>query len=546
MVDFDLSREMAGMRIPSPIHIGGTAGTGKTAFSLFLLHCLLEKFPQHAFVYRHGDVNPGCFLHFRGTTLFHPSIVSAFSNQLLLRLLTSNSKYRIWTILDGAAAIPTGTASANLIVLTSPGLQTDALKQFLKQAHPLVNPPWSLKDIEYIRDGAYPHLKKEDVAAAFGKWGGIPRILLDYANLPVGQIMLRDSIYVRKPARLFARIGLGLVDDLDISGLLFHLIPGQKLPENLPNPIEAHFMYAAYSWATTWLQERFWEELKNQGGEIGIMQFLLNKNYDSVARAFAFEPHVFQTIQNHGIYGRVKLLDGVGGTECKPLKISPLERITFSRFSDIPTTPPGCHAGKFYVPSQTNHTSVDFYIPDIGLLGQITIGQKHGVKRQGLEAALASTMFDDWQLANPGSKLRLVFVCDKFNFEDFKKQPYLTTGGTTLKIAADIQALDNVFEQLSWELDVEKQLCAHMRGDVFTKKEIVERQKASDWSANKLEPLDDSKDEKDKRAKLDKGKDILGEPRRYSTRASMIPSKRDYSEFVSDSDDDDEEFHLGK
>ena len=76
---------------------------------------------------------------------------------------------------------------------------------------------------------------------------------------------------------MFAQVGLALVDHLDISGLHFHLIPGQKLPENLPNPIEAHVMYAAYSWATTWLQERFWEELKNRGGEIDIMQFLLNK-----------------------------------------------------------------------------------------------------------------------------------------------------------------------------------------------------------------------------------------------------------------------------
>lgn len=543
MVDYRVKHKILGMSAPLPIHVGGTAGTGKTAFSLFLLHCLLEEFPQHAFVYRHGDVNPGCFLYFRGTTYFHSSIVSAFSNGLLMRLLTSNSRNRIWTILDGAAAIPTGTSSANLIVLTSPGLGTVGLKQFRKRAHPLVNPPWSLKDIEYIRDGVYPHLKKEDVAAAFSKWGGIPRILLDYANLPFRQITLRDSILVRKPARLFAQVGLALVDHLDISGIHFHLIPGQKLPDNLPNRVEAHFMYPAYCWATTWIQERFWEELKNRGGERDIMQFLLNPNHTSVARAFAFEPHVFRTIQNHGIYGRVKLLDGAGVIECKPLKVDPLERITFSRFSDIPTAPPGCHVGKFYVPSQTNHTSVDFYIPDIGLLGQITVGQKHGVKRQGLEAALASEMFDEWRLANPGRKLRLVFLCDKFNFDDFKKQPYLTTGGTTLKIAADILALDNQFEQLSWELDVEKQLRAHLRGDVFTKKEIVERHNASDWSA-KLERLDYSQDQKAKRAKLDKGKGILGEPRRHSTRASLISSKRSYSELASDSDDDDEEFHL--
>jgi hypothetical protein len=54
-----------------------------------------------------------------------------------------------------------------------------------------------------------------------------------------------------------------------------------------------------------------------------------------------------------------------------------------------------------------------------------------------------------------GKKLNLVFVCDSFNFETFRRQSYLTQAGTVLNDAASIQLLDSLFEQYAWELDVE-------------------------------------------------------------------------------------------
>jgi len=44
-------REVPNLGTQPPIHIGGTAGTGKTAFSLFLLHCLRGTIPTtHSFI----------------------------------------------------------------------------------------------------------------------------------------------------------------------------------------------------------------------------------------------------------------------------------------------------------------------------------------------------------------------------------------------------------------------------------------------------------------------------------------------------------------
>ena len=148
------------------------------------------------------------------------------------------------------------------------------------------------------------------------------------------------------------------------------------------------------------------------------MNFLLDRNNIPTARAYAFEPHVFRTLENAGIAGRLKQLSD--GTMLANQKIGPLVRSTFSKFAEIPTGP-NVHDERFYVPMQTNHTSVDFYVPEAGLLVQITVGQKHGVKWSGLKAAIDCGLFNNWKAMHPQEKLRLVFLCDKYNFEQFGK-----------------------------------------------------------------------------------------------------------------------------
>ena len=48
----------------------------------------------------------------------------------------------------------------------------------------------------------------------------------------------------------------------------------------------------------------------------------------------------------------------------------------------------------FYVPVQTNHVSVDFYVTHLGLLVQVTVGQKHGVQSSELLESLKKGLFD--------------------------------------------------------------------------------------------------------------------------------------------------------
>ena len=177
-----------------PIHVGGTPGTGKTAFGLYLLHRLLLCYEDYAFVYRHGDGNPGCHLYYKGCSYYHPSTVQLFDDDLLIQLLTSKFSKAIWTIIDGGAAIPIDTPYSRTIILTSPGERTSPLKHLLKHVTSIINPPWTFDEIETVRRVIYKHLSKELVAAEFKKWGGIPRILFEYANKPEKHQELNDSI----------------------------------------------------------------------------------------------------------------------------------------------------------------------------------------------------------------------------------------------------------------------------------------------------------------------------------------------------------------
>jgi hypothetical protein len=100
--------------------------------------------------------------------------------------------------------------------------------------------------------------------------------------------------------------------------------------------------------------------------------------------------HVFRTLENTVVSGRLRHLSD--GAILESPKIGPLVCSTFFTFPDIPTGT-NMHDGRNCVPIQMNHTSIDFYIPQAGLLERITVGQKHAVKWSNLKATIESGLF---------------------------------------------------------------------------------------------------------------------------------------------------------
>ena len=89
-------------------------------------------------------------------------------------------------------------------------------------------------------------MRADVVQEEYKKWGGIPRILLDWASKPEKIRVLKASIYTADPEALFRQVGLPKVDHTNISGLHFHLVPGQNVPVDVADNEETDFQYATY------------------------------------------------------------------------------------------------------------------------------------------------------------------------------------------------------------------------------------------------------------------------------------------------------------
>jgi hypothetical protein len=150
----------------------------------------------------------------------------------------------------------------------------------------------------------------------------------------------------------------------------------------------------------------------------------------------------------------------------EPKTLEPLRRKTFSRFDEIPTGQ-GAHNGYFCIPSQTNHTSFDFYVPQYWMLVQITIGQKHGIN--GKELKLPQPR----GILMSGETFILALDSESFffviNFDQFRKQPYLSTKSTPLTPQTLLDQIENQFNQYAWEVDVGVQQAIHLSKQRKTK-----------------------------------------------------------------------------
>ena len=130
-------------------------------------------------------------------------------------------------------------------------------------------------------------------------------------------------------------------------------------------------------------------------------------------------------------------------------------------------------------------------LPSHGLLVQITVGQKHGVKWTEVDLAMKSGMFDKWfadhtPLNDPNNrpKLRMVFICTNTYFEHFGKQKWLNSNGS----CTDTDVIDPQIEQYAWELDVELQFELHRQSPRAIRERGELLRGCGNWGINDLDP----------------------------------------------------------
>ena len=374
-----------------------------------------------------------------------------------------------------------------LFVSTGPQIEFPLLKRFLLHGRTIVNPPWSL----LVRRHAFGHtVSVGHLRDGYKKWGGIPTRLFHQARMSAA---IESEVKERNQCAVFRFLSdLALKHAVEpvMSEHLFHLVPGQRAHSFADQDSFVEFTCAEYRWASRWMQGCVWDGFNRPPGELWIMNFISNSSNALAARGYAFDPHALHTLENVGIYGRIKHLTTDGqNAEMRPQQLGPLQRVGFGNIDELPSSVLE-NTTNFYVPDQTDQT-VDFYVPSHGLVVQTTVAQKHGVKWTEVDLAIKSGMFDKWFAAhipldepNNRPKLRVVFLCVQSCFENFSKQKWLNANGTK---CLDTAAIEMQTEQYVWELDVELQMEIH-RG---FQREIRERgdllRGCGNWGVNDLE-----------------------------------------------------------
>jgi hypothetical protein len=392
--------------------------------------------------------------------------------------------------MDGVM-IMDGMLGLNRILFMSTRYASPQLHVLKTYATTIVNPPWSLKELEMVRQYAYGYIISADgLRDEYAKWGGNPQFVLEYAGYKKDRDMQLndiDSSDVFDPSSREIKV---------LTRPYFHFVPAQRVPDYATNDSFVDFKFPDHRWCSRAMADLVWNLTKRNNTAAYILKFISNDSRPLLLRGLAFEPHVLNTLQDVGIYGRTKLLTNNGeNQEMRPQRLGPLERVTFSDYNEL-ASPHLNHVNKFYVPSDPNAT-IDIYVPTHGLLIQSTIWHRRGVKWAEIDQAIKAGIFNEWlnektPLADTSKspKLRLVFVCPKIRFIDFRRQRWLQENGAPYNNGGGWEAADEVVEQYCWELDVEHQfeIMRNRRGGNVVRQRNDMLRECGNWGVNDIEP----------------------------------------------------------
>lgn len=127
-----------------------------------------------------------------------------------------------WYLVDGQSPI---CCDAFTLLASSPA--PDIYKEFLKLENTTMRlmPVWSLAEVEACRSVCFPWLTLDEVTILCGKWGGIPRYVLQNAKDPFHQMSLDSAVSSSDIQKVIRSVG-ELIGADDASHKIIHIIVG--------------------------------------------------------------------------------------------------------------------------------------------------------------------------------------------------------------------------------------------------------------------------------------------------------------------------------
>ncbi|KAI8894042.1 hypothetical protein BC833DRAFT_531060 [Globomyces pollinis-pini] len=270
-------------------------------------------------------------------------------------------------------------------------------------------PIWSYEEIELCRGALFDDLSSAQVECLYGKWGGIPRYVLEYADNPFQQSKLDSAIKAVDLDLLVKAIG-----NLEASDSATHRLLHLNVADD--------FCTIQYFLASEYVADQVYLQLYTRQCD-ELIQFLsISQGVGDVGvlRDVLFERHAHAVISNGGAFQIRELLDpNFNNSPTLMLQFLASRQLVFDSDSEVQSS-----EGYYYRPRINNYESVDsFQKPN--LLFQMTGTRKHPCKQVGIHKVLNL-------LGNPVSPI-LYFVVPKDRFSDFKYQKYEDSSGNIMQ-----------------------------------------------------------------------------------------------------------------
>ena len=420
-------------RYEEPQHcvlITGTPGIGKSVFGKILCAVISQR-PKPSLIFYREVYQSYPTIFWQGKAYVTETEREPYKvvHQLLQMGLYSTShdhdKLEIWSI--GDTNIPFEDWHINRICITSPGQGrigefSMKLKYWVKNNHALTLaiPPCTWDEILNIRLACFDDLAEKKfpvniLRQRFDLWGGAPRTLMYDQCLDARNA---DSEFNKwKVADAIRYLGNYDLDHNHHSGKIFHLYPCFKtLTKDETNQLTLTDRYnakrAKYYWASEMLERKAWRHFRRQQ-EAEVIEYISTLNNDPVARGKPWEEHIHQLIETTGLEGTLRNLET---DEEDDYILRPRLTSFFDEFDDIDDS------AQYWRPTSRKHPTCDGYIPGQGIMLQITVGKEHSINMEGLEKAMNSGIFREWEDKHPKEKLKLIFVVDSAVYSEYERK----------------------------------------------------------------------------------------------------------------------------
>jgi hypothetical protein len=373
----------------------GNPGIGKTYFGYFLLFHLART--GATVVYEYGKEEH--------RFLFSPNAVLQGTRYDFAEYLDLKSTY---FIVDAAAPRP---ADAKTILVSS--LRREIWKEFVKDRCQMrFMPIWSLDEIKNCRAKLFDRLSEDEVVRLFGRWGGIPRHVLENARNVVYHTELDAAVDAVDLNLLLNAIGNAQAAN-DASHRLVHM------------DVEDDFITRSYRLGSTYLSDKVYAKLFDKK-RAELMDFLATSQGVgdvAVLRGILFERHAHRIISNGGEFQIRELHDSDPNPEDSHMPMTQvfprLEQLVFEEDAQVQAS-----TDRYFRPRIDNYKSVDAFVKP-AFLFQMTCAKTHPCKQAGIHKVLNL-------LGNPKDPI-LFFVVPKERFSDFRYQRYEDAQGKTMQ-----------------------------------------------------------------------------------------------------------------